>query len=401
MLQPKKNVRFTRYCQGCFLFGRLKETTVSNFREAHPLSEVIYEGVLEKPPWKTLLKYLEDYMDVPSATLVLRRPQMSDPGLTVYLYSDTGALEDFRTRAHLDSPFAELPEKKVYTLYDRVTHSELKSLDFYEYLKTYDVSDLIGFDVYDKQSHIRLRLRLVRMGDAPAFSKDDRARLESIVPLMNNALKLYGAYTHNSFIEEFYEELLGSMEIASVVVNAKLEVLSANQQAKQVLSSRDGVFLRGDFLRCGQSSDQDKLERACHELLNLARGNKAARRTSSISIDRASTDTKWDVHIRTVTKQNVAFGEGGPEMVLLFQGPVRDCAPSQSRLIEVLGVTPAEAKLIAHLIDGLTLTAAAEALGISRNTARSQLASVFSKTGVNRQTQLVKLVSDAFATHWQ
>jgi DNA-binding CsgD family transcriptional regulator len=364
---------------------------------------VIYEGVLEKPPWKTLLKYLENYMQVPSATLVLRRPRLSDPGLTVYLYSDLdrGALEDFHTRAHLDSPFAELPEKKVFTLYDRVTRSELESLDFYEYLNTYGVSDLIGFDVYDKQSHIRLRLRLVRIGDAPAFSQEDRARLESIVPLMNTALKLYSAYTHNSFIEEFYEELLGSMDIASVILNAKLEVLSANKQAKQILTSKDGVFLRRNSLRCSQSSDQQKLEDACHELMGRARDDEQARHTCSISIDRTSSDTKWDVHIRIVEKQNVVFGEGGPELVLLLQGPVRDCAPSQSRLIEMFGVTPAEAKLIAHLTDGLTLTAAAEALGVSRNTARTQLSSIFTKTGVNRQAQLVKLVSDAFATHWQ
>ena len=64
-------------------------------------------------------------------------------------------------------------------------------------------------------------------------------------------------------------------------------------------------------------------------------------------------------------------------------------------------VTPAEAKLIAHLVDGLTLTAASEALGVSRNTARAQLSSIFTKTGVNRQNHLVKLVSDAFARHWQ
>ena len=93
---------------------------------------------------------------------------------------------------------------------------------------------------------------------------------------------------------------------------------------------------------------------------------------------------KWDVHIRRVSTQNVVFDDGGPELVLLLQGPVRDCAPSQSRLIQVFGLTPAEAKLTAHLIDGLTLTAAAEALGISRNTARAQLSSIFAKTGVNR-----------------
>jgi DNA-binding CsgD family transcriptional regulator len=370
---------------------------------AHPLSQAIYEGVLEKPPWKTLLKYLEDYMQVPSATLVMRRPRLSDPGLTVYLYSDSdsGALEGFRTRAHHDSPFAELPEKKVFTLYDRVTRAELESLDFYAYLKAYQVSDLIGFDVYDKLSHIRLRLRLVRIGKAPAFSQEDRARLESIVPLMNNALKLYGAYTHNSFIEKFYEDLLGSMEIASIILNAELEVLSANKQANQILKSRDGVFLRRNSLRCSQGSDQQKLEEACRQVMRRARDDAQARHTSSISIGRTSSDAKWDVHIRPVEKQNVAFGEGGPELVLLLQGPVRVCAPNQSRLIEVFGVTPAEAKLIAHLVDGLTLTAAAQALGVSRNTARAQLSSIFTKTGVNRQNQLVKLVLDAFATRWQ
>lgn len=370
---------------------------------AHPLSQVIYEGVLEKPPWKSLLKQLEIYMDVPSATLVLRRPQMSDPGLTVYLYSDLdrSALEDFHASAHIDSPFAELPEKKIFTLYDRVTRSELKSLAFNKYLNTYNISDLIGFDVYDKQSHIRLRLRLVRIGEAPAFSRQDRSRLEGIVPLMSNALKLFSAYTHNSFIEEFYEDLLGSMDIASVILNAKLEVLSANKEAKQILNAKDGVFLRRTALRCSQAADQQRLEDACNALIARAQGDEPDRPTCSISIDRTHSESKWDVHIRIVEKQNVVFGEGGPELVLLLQGPVRDCAPSQSRLIDMLGVTPAEAKLIAHLVDGLTLTAAAEVLGVSRNTARAQLSSVFAKTGVNRQAHLVKLVSEAFASHWQ
>lgn len=70
---------------------------MSEIPVAHPLSQVIYEGVLEKPPWKTLLQYLEGYMNVSSATLVLRRPRLSDPGHTVYLYSDSGALQDFQT----------------------------------------------------------------------------------------------------------------------------------------------------------------------------------------------------------------------------------------------------------------------------------------------------------------
>lgn len=372
---------------------------MANIPLAHPLGQVIYEGILEKPPWKTLLKCLEDYMQVPSATLVLRRPQTSDPGLTLYLYSeaDTGALEGFKSRGHQDSPFAELPEKKVFTLYERVTRTELESLDFYAYLRAYDVSDLMGFGVYDKQSRIRLRLRLVRIGDAPPFTETDRMRLAPLIPLMDNALKLYSAYTYNRFIEQFYEELLGSMEIACIIMNAELEVLSANKQATAVLTARDGVLLRRNMLVCNESTDQQKLEALCRELLQVDHVRPSAR---SFTVERAGTDAKWNVQIRTVEQKNVVFGEGGPELVLLLRGPVRDCAPSQSRLMEMFGVTPAEAKLVAHLVDGLTLTAAAEALGISRNTARGQLALVFGKTGVNRQNHLIKLVSGAVAAHW-
>lgn len=371
----------------------MSETLVS-----HPLSQVIYEGVLEKPPWKSLLKDLEEYMQVASATLVLRRPKETDPGLAVYLYSDSdsGGLDEFQSRSYVDSPFAELPEKKVFTLEDRVTVSEQKNLDFYSYLKTYNVLDLIGFDVYDKQSDIRLRLRLVRMDGTSKFSKQDRKKLQSIVPLMDNALKLYSAYAHNSFVREFYEELLASMDIASLIINENMEVLSHNARAEQILSAKDGVFLRRELLRCNEKSDQKKLKDACSDILK----SEVALPASSFSIDRANSDTKWDVSVRRLAKNDVSFDEGGPEFVILLQGFTHYDAPSQTRLMEVFGVTPAESKLIIYLVDGLTLTAAAEALGVSRNTARTQLSSVFRKTGVNRQTQLVKLVSDTFSSQW-
>lgn len=374
---------------------------MSKICPAHPLSQAVYEGVLETPPWKTLLQSLEAYMRVPSATLVLRRPRLSDPGLTVYLYSDTAALEDFQASGYLDSPFAELPEGQVFTLLDRVARSELESLDFYHYLTAYDVSDLIGFDIHDARSHMRLRLRLVRIGDMPAFSQGDRQRLASIIPLMSKALTLYSAYTHNRFLEEFYQGLLGSMDIASLVLNADLEVLSANRQAKQILAAGDGVCLRRNALCCSTNADQRKLEDTCRELLARDRGDGTVAPACSITIGRVSSTTKWDVHIRRVARQNVVFDEGGPELVVLLQGAVRGCVPSESRLIDMFGVSPAEAKLMAQLVDGLTLTAAAKTLGVSRNTARAQLSSVFAKTGVNRQSQLVKLVSGAFAKHWE
>ena len=57
-----------------------------------------------------------------------------------------------------------------------------------------------------------------------------------------------------------------------------------------------------------------------------------------------------------------------------------------------IGAGDAEARLAARLARGETMEEAAEALAISRETARSQAKAVYAKTGVNRQAGLVALV---------
>jgi DNA-binding CsgD family transcriptional regulator len=51
-----------------------------------------------------------------------------------------------------------------------------------------------------------------------------------------------------------------------------------------------------------------------------------------------------------------------------------------------------EANLAVALASGRSLVDAADALGIAHNTARSHLRSIFAKTGVRRQSQLVHLL---------
>lgn len=61
------------------------------------------------------------------------------------------------------------------------------------------------------------------------------------------------------------------------------------------------------------------------------------------------------------------------------------------------GLTPAEGRLVARLIEGGTLEAAAIELGIAVSTARTQLSAVFAKTGCHRQTELVAMLLTSLA----
>jgi DNA-binding CsgD family transcriptional regulator len=56
------------------------------------------------------------------------------------------------------------------------------------------------------------------------------------------------------------------------------------------------------------------------------------------------------------------------------------------------GLTDAETRLLTRLASGLTIVEAAERLDITEPTARTHLAHIFSKCGVSRQADLVRLV---------
>ena len=370
---------------------------------SHPLSEVIYEGVLETPPWYSLLKRLEDYLSTKSASLVIRRPSDHGPGSTITLYENPEAMRDFETSRYKDSPFAELPEDQVFCLSDRVTLRELEELDHYKYfMKVYDVTDLMGFDVCDNQSdnHIRLRLRVVRLGSEPKFSESDRQRLASIIPLMKKSLTIYSRMEIRGISQEIYQQLLASMDIASFILGSNYEVMAKNYLAEQVLKNKDGLFLDNKKLYCTNPLDQQKFTDLCDGLLNARAEDDSVFLLENFSLSRGKADARWSALVRPVNSRGFMGAEANPELLLLVRDASRRQIPSPRLLIDVFGVTPAEARLMLKLIDGLSLTAAAQALGISRNTARTQLSAVFSKTRLNSQTQLVKLVSDTLSNHW-
>jgi len=65
----------------------------------------------------------------------------------------------------------------------------------------------------------------------------------------------------------------------------------------------------------------------------------------------------------------------------------------QGLLMRIFGLTPAEAKLAALMVEGKSLEAAAKKLTVKRETARNQLKAIFAKTETNRQGQLIALLS--------
>jgi DNA-binding CsgD family transcriptional regulator len=65
----------------------------------------------------------------------------------------------------------------------------------------------------------------------------------------------------------------------------------------------------------------------------------------------------------------------------------------------LFGLSPAEVRLLEQLVEHDSLVHAAESLGVSQATARTQLKAIFHKTGVNKQAALSRLISQVSQFH--
>ena len=119
--------------------------------------------------------------------------------------------------------------------------------------------------------------------------------------------------------------------------------------------------------------------------------------SEAMSIARPSGQVSLGVVIEQVPSSEWAEGKGKPSVVIYLRDAASKSLASTAVAKQLFNLTPAETALAMELTNGLSLEEAAEALNIRRNTARAHLRSIFSKTGVRRQTELVRIMLNSVA----
>jgi len=79
--------------------------------------------------------------------------------------------------------------------------------------------------------------------------------------------------------------------------------------------------------------------------------------------------------------------------LIVFSDPESHAEIPEQELAVMLGLSPAEARLISALVAGKSMTEYAESVGISKNTVKTQMRQIFYKTGSNRHSEIVRAVT--------
>jgi DNA-binding CsgD family transcriptional regulator len=81
------------------------------------------------------------------------------------------------------------------------------------------------------------------------------------------------------------------------------------------------------------------------------------------------------------------------QAAIILVDPSHRASPPETSLRSVFRLTAAEARLACALASGESLERICDTLGIGKETARTQLKNIFSKTGTHRQSELALTIN--------
>lgn len=361
-------------------------------RELLHLISAIYDAALEPERWSTLLEDLCAAFGATAALIItaleLEAPEIwsvrFDLDCLVARLRQLAALEvtaGVKAGATLplrqimnDSGIMRSPAARAALLDQGLFHSALSPLEH--------VGPLTAM------------LGVFRPKAAGAFDRADIERLGLLTPHLARTLAFQRRARAADLRQRQTEQALDQLGVGFLLLADGGQVRYANHAARTILSDRSGISLRHGRLVAQRSCDAPRLAM----LLAGAEGRKRAPRVGG-----AICVPRWDGRPPLqVWAMPLAIDAGGaapldPQAThcLMLIDPERTPAVLNRTLQSLWGLTTAEARLTRALLAGQRLEDHAAQANISMNTARTHLKSIFAKTQISRQADLIRLLSRA------
>ncbi|UPJ41120.1 helix-turn-helix transcriptional regulator [Bradyrhizobium sp. 40] len=351
-----------------------------------PFISDIYEAAIVPEKWQGVLDRLAELADAEGTLLFA-----AGPGVPRWVSSaaiEHVVVEWTRSKWFLDNPrgkrLVPLNEPRFLTDFDALTIEEIEASAYYtELLRPRGLGWCVGTSIRSPSGDT-LVFSIEKANMKGPVPREVAARLDELRPhlaraaLLSARLGLDRAATTVATLE-----MIG-LPAAAVTDSGKVVAVNAG-----LSHQGSGIEVAAnDMIRLASPAAQEMLMQA------IARNSASARSLGrSIPVGATKRAPPSVVHVLPLRGAGLDIFSGAISIV--FVTPV---VPNSSFAPELLGalfdLSPAEARIASQLTDGSSIEEIAISTGLSHNTIRSQLKSVFSKTGVQRQAELVSLLGE-------
>lgn len=365
--------------------------------EYDELVRLVYQGPQETVPWTGFMERLRKRLDANYVSLILRPPSPEQAWQVVFAGEARPAIaETYDSFFYAVDPFVNLPVDRVMTVDELVNEEDwLRSAIYKDFLAPLNVRYYLGADVGggDEPS---CRLRISRPAAGGPFGSAEKSLCQLLLPHLKSAVRLRNLIDVAEAERRLYSGTLERLSVGAVILDKKGRVLRSNLAADEILAGRDGLSVVNGTLQASFGSENREL----HRLIEQAIGGESRTEphvAEGMSLSRSSGRANLGIVVRSAPLTEWSESGSRPAAVVIIRDVEHKLQASHATLKRLYGLTPAESALALQLLDGLTVDEASEQLHISRNTARCQLRAIFAKTGVTRQTELLRLLLSGVA----
>jgi DNA-binding CsgD family transcriptional regulator len=266
---------------------------------------------------------------------------------------------------------------------------ELVTTEIYnDFLVPYGVKHGL-FGVVENNPSRWASVSLYRGRRSSDFRVSDLQTLNLLVPHIQRAFKLHFQFSELKAHSEGVEAALNMLAAGVIFFGDKGQVLLMNNRAEAVVNRRDGLLLAHGKLSAAVRAESAALRAMIGGAARTGIG-KGVNAGGTILISREK-GRPLSITVAPLREFNPTPSQQ-PAAVLFISDPDRNLELPADLLRRCYQLTPAEVRLTIPLLEGHSLKEAADSCGVTHNTARSQLKSIFSKTQVQRQGELIRLL---------
>lgn len=357
------------------------------------LLDCLYDAVMSPDGFQSFIAMLGMVFQVRGVCLLIRNAETLDAkslwlhGITqefIQEYSLEFASEDMLAQHLITAPIARFYASNL----DVPGIENLADTSFYrKFLVPQDMAYAAGCIVL-REGVWQTELYLQRTSRHSPFSPDEIERLNLLVPHLQRAIQMRQRFIEMQFDQNVLAGGLDVLAMPTLLFDEYGRVAHFNRSAAPLLNDRSYFWLEfGQIQTCDPVTTR-KLQFELGNAIRISRGDDIAF-TSVLLLPRPGRMPLMmmlaPVHLKvSPVRQGAAL--------LFISDPENTPGVTTDSVRSLFGLTAAEAELAVALCGGQTLEKVARERGTSIHTIRSQLKSLFNKTGTRRQADLVSLL---------
>jgi DNA-binding CsgD family transcriptional regulator len=356
------------------------------------LVKLTYEAAADATRWNDFLRLFSEAIHAPSAVFLIHDNTHQKANASVVIGVEPAWIKPYQEYFVTINPWlAAHPFRRgVVAVGEQILNDrELVRTEFYnDFLRPKDWFYCCGVLTAQDQSTTS-EITAIRSRRAGSFSSNEVALFEYLAPHLQCAVRIHNRIAG---LESGLNAATGALDrfpTGIVAVNSDAKVILTNRAADAIFKRGDGLMSRGG-LRAVSRQETAKLRNAIAAVC-MHRDSGILKPETVVQVNRPSGSKPFEVLVSPLPS-NSSLKKGGAAAVLFITDPEEEAALDSRALQELFGLTPAEIRLCIALVKGKSVEEYAHEAAISSNTARTHVKRIYAKTGVRRQSELVRLL---------